>query len=109
MSVARILAGVLLGFVATWFAHALLGGSPAHQLIEVAAVCLIAYGVFSLVVGRIPLGFLVLATSVFLALRAADLYLSPRPLLSGRLSWLVVPAVVAALFLAGERMRGTRP
>lgn len=106
MSAARMLTGVLLVFGATAVVHALLGDTPGEQLLETAAVCVIAYVVFSLVVGRIRVGFLVLAAAVFLALRAADLYWSPRPLLSGRLSWLVIPAVVAALFLAGQRMRG---
>jgi hypothetical protein len=50
--------------------------------------------------------FLLLATSVFLALKAAELYLAPVPLLSGKFAWLVIPAAVAALFVAGQRMRG---
>jgi hypothetical protein len=102
----RILVGVLLVFVGTAIIRSLLADTPGQQLIEVVAVCLIAYAVFSWAIGRIRPAFLALAAGVFVALRAADLYLSPRPLLSGRLAWLVVPAAVAALFVAGERMRG---
>ncbi len=103
MSAGRALIGVLVVFAATAVLHRFLGGSPVGQLLEVAAVCAIAYAVFSAVFGRIRWGFLAVVAAVFLALRAAELYWLPSPLLSGPLSWLIVPAVVAALLLAGRR------
>ncbi|HOC17210.1 MAG TPA: hypothetical protein PKK95_03025 [Vicinamibacterales bacterium] len=103
MSAGRALAGVLVVFAATAVLHPLLGGSARGQLVEVVAVCAIAYASFSVTFGRIRWPFLALVTAVFLVLRAADLYWLPEPLLSGPLSWVVVPALVAALLLVGRR------
>lgn len=103
VSAGRALTGVLVVFAATAVLHRALGNSPGEQLLEVAAVCAIAYAAFSAVFGRIRWTFPAAVTVVFLALRAADLYWLSTPLLSGALSWLVVPAVVAALFLVGRR------
>lgn len=103
MSAGKALTAVLVVFAATALLHRVLGDSPGEQLLEIAAVCVIAYAVFSATFGRIRWPFLAAATVVFLALRAADLYWLSTPLLSGPLSWLVVPAVVAALLLAGRR------
>jgi hypothetical protein len=94
---------VLVVFAATAVLHRVLGDSPGEQLFEVAAVCVIAYAVFSTALGRIRWPFLAVVVAVFLALRAADLYWLSAPLLSGAWSWLIVPAVAAALLLACRR------
>lgn len=103
MSAGRVLASVLVVFTVTAVLHRLLGSSPAGQLAEVAAVCVVAYAVFSVTFGRIRWPFLVLAIAVFLALRAADLYWLPVPLLTGPLSWAVAPLVAIVLLVAGRR------
>lgn len=103
MSAGKALAGVLIVFAATAVVHRLLGNSPAAQLLEVAAACAIAYAVFSAAFGRVRWPFLVLVTAVFVALRAVDLYWAGTPVLTGPLSWVIVPVVVVALLLAGRR------
>jgi hypothetical protein len=103
VSAGKALGSVLVVFAGTAAAHWLLGDSPGGRLLEVVAACAIAYLVFTLAFGRVKVAFLVLVTAVFVALRAADLYLLPVPLLSGRLSWAVVPVVVGALLVVGRR------
>lgn len=103
MSAGRALTGVLVVFAATAVLHRLLGNSPGEQLFEVVAACVVAYAVFSVVLGRIRWQFLALVTAVFVALRAVDLYWARTTLFTGPASWVVVPAVVVALFLAGRR------
>ncbi|HSK08709.1 MAG TPA: hypothetical protein VK911_03975 [Vicinamibacterales bacterium] len=103
MSAGRILISVGIVFLATAAVHALLGSTPGERLLEVVAASVIAYVVFSVGLGRIRVAFLLLVTGVFVVLSAADLYWARTPFLSGRLSWVVVPAVVAALLLASRR------
>jgi len=103
VSAGKALTSVVAVFGGTAAAHWILGGSRGGQLLEVVAVCAIAWAAFTLGVGRIRWQFFALVTAVFVALRAADLYWLRAPLLSGPLSWLVVPAVVAALLLVGRR------
>lgn len=103
MSAGKALVGAIVVFAATAVVDRLVGAGPTAQLFEIVVVCGIAYAVFFVTMGRVRWPFLALATLVFVALRAADLYWLSTPLLSGPLSWVAVPAVVLLLLLVGRR------